>query len=119
VAAGEISRHDEITYGMPVDGRSQLEPPQSSDFLGNNAIGYKTADTVERLTAPHSLGAAAFAIRTAVESVDGSYIKNLITVLDQVPNYGQVFLDMLGNLKTTGLFLTSLVKLSYADLDSG
>ena len=40
-------------------------------------------------------------------------------MLNQVPDYGQVFLDMLENVKTTGLFLTSWAKFSYADLDFG
>jgi len=119
VAAGEISKHDETTFGMPIDGRSQLKPAQPPDYLGNNAIGFKIADTVETLIAPHNLGAAAFAIRTGVKSVNDSYIKNLITVLNQVPDYGQIFLDMLENIKTTGLFLTSWAKFSYADLDFG
>ena len=70
VVAGEISRADETTFGMPIDGRSQLKPAQPPDFLGNNAIGFKVAETVERLIAPQSLGAAAFAIRTGVKSVD-------------------------------------------------
>lgn len=119
VSAGKISRYDQTTFGMPIDGRSQLKPPQPLDFLGNNAIGFKVADTVERLIAPQNLGTAAFAIRTGVKSVDDSYIKDLISVLREVPDYGQVFLDMLEHIKTTGLFLTSWAKFPYADLDFG
>jgi hypothetical protein len=40
-------------------------------------------------------------------------------VLNEVPDYGQVFLDMLEHIKTTGLFLTSWAKFLYADLDFG
>jgi hypothetical protein len=119
VAAGEISSHDETTFGMPIDGRSQLKPAQPPDFLGNNAIGFKVTDTVERLISPQGLGTAAFAIRTGVKSVDNSYLRNLITVLNEVSDYGQVFLDMLEHIKTTGLFLTSWAKFPYADLDFG
>ena len=119
VAAGEISKSDSTTFGMPIDGRSQLSPPQPADFMGNNAIGFKIGESVEKLIAPESLGAAAFAIRTGVKSVDDSYLRNLITVLKEVPDYGQVFLDMLEFIKTTGLFLTSWAKFQYADLDFG
>jgi hypothetical protein len=119
VAAGEISKHDETTFGMPIDGRSQLKPAQPPDYMGNNAIGFKVANTVESLIAPESLGTAAFAIRTGVKSVDNSYLRNLITLLNDVPDYGQVFLDMLEFIKTTGLFLTSWAKFPYAKLDFG
>lgn len=117
VSAGEISKHDETTSGMPIDGRSQLKPTQPPEFLGNNAIGFKVADSVENLIAPRSLRIAAFTIRTGVKSVDDSYIRNLITVLKEVPDYGQVLLSMLEHNNTTGLFLTSWAKFPYADLD--
>jgi hypothetical protein len=119
VAAGEISRNEETTFGMPIDGRSQLKPAQPPDFMGNNAIGFKVTETVERLVAPEGLGIAASTIRTGVKSVDNSYLRNLIAVLKEVPDYGQVFLDMLGSIKTTGLFLTSWAKFPYANLDFG
>jgi hypothetical protein len=56
--------------------------------MGNNAIGFKVAETVERIIAPDGLGAAAFAIRRGVKSVDNAYIRNLIAVLNDVPDYG-------------------------------
>ena len=40
-------------------------------------------------------------------------------MLREVPDYGQVFLDMLEHIKTTGLFLTSWAKFPYADLGFG
>jgi len=120
VAAGEISRNESTTFGMPVDGRSQLKPPQPADYMGNNAIGFKVGESVEMLIAPENgLGAAAFAIRTGVKSVDDTYVKTLIAVLEEVPDYGQVFLDMLEFIKTTGLFVTSWARFAYADLDFG
>jgi hypothetical protein len=117
VAAGEISIHDLTTFGMPIDGRSRLKQP--ADYMGNNAIVFKVGETVERLIAPEYLGTAAYAIRAGVKAVDASYIRTLISILNDVPDYGQVFLDMLESIKTTGLFLTSWARFPYTNLDFG
>jgi hypothetical protein len=117
VTGGEINTHDETTFKMPIEGRSQLKPAQPPDYMGNNAIGFKVANTVESLIAPESLGTAAFAIQTGLKSVNNSCLRNLITSLNDVPDYGQVFLDMLEFIKTTGLFLTSWAKVPCAKLD--
>jgi len=119
VATGEISQDDITTFGMPIDGRGQLRPKQPADFMGNNAIGFKVSETVSRLIAPESLGLAAFAIRAGVKSVDDAYIRTLIGVLKDVPDYGMVFLDMLEFIKTTGLFLTSWARFPYQGLHWG
>ena len=120
VAAGEISKDENTTFGMPIDGRSQLSPKQPVDWIGNNAIGFKVGETVARLiNAETGLGLAAFAIRAGVKSVDDTYIRTLISVLQSVPDYGQVFLDMLEFIKTTGLFVTSWARFGYQGLEWG
>jgi hypothetical protein len=119
LAVGEIGKHSETTFRMPIDGRSQLKPAQPPDYVGNNAIGFKVTEAIERLIAPEGLGAAAFAIRTGFKSVDNTYLRTLIAELKVVPDYGQVFLDMPEFIKTTGLFLTSWAKFPYANLDFG
>jgi hypothetical protein len=113
---GAIAPSDTTTFGMPIDGRTQLFPPLPADFLGNLAVCFKIGESVQNLVAPEHLGAAAFQIHAGVKSVDDTYLKNFIALLQQVPDVGQVFIDCLENIKTTGLFLTSWTKFDYAAL---
>ncbi len=116
---GAIAPSDTTTFGMPIDGRTQLSPPLPADFLGNLAVCFKIGESVQNLVAPERLGAAAFQIHAGVKSVDDTYLKNFIALLQQVPDVGQVFIDCLENIKTTGLFLTSWTKFDYAALKWG
>ena len=105
--AGIITTSDASNFRMPIDGRAQLSPPLPADFLGNLAVYFKVGESVQELIAPENLGAAAFQIRAGVKSVDDTYLKTFVTLLQEVPDMGQVFIDFLKHIKTTGLFLTS------------
>ena len=74
---------------------------------------------MQELIAPENLGAAAFQIRAGVKSVDDAYLKNFVTLLQEVPDMGQVFIDCLEHIKTTGLFLMSWARFDYAGLSWG
>jgi hypothetical protein len=116
---GAIAPSDTPTFGMPIDGRTQLFLPLPADFLGNLAVCFKIGESVQTLVAPEHLGAAAFQIRAGVKSVDDTYLKDFIALLKQVPDVGQVFIDCLENIKTSGLFLMSWTKFDYAALKWG
>lgn len=116
---GTIAPSDTATFGMPIDGRPQLSPPLPADFLGNLAVCFKIGESVQHLIAPSNLGAAAFQIRAGVKSVNDTYLQNFIALLQHVPDVGQVFIDCLATIKTTGLFLTSWTKFDYAALEWG
>lgn len=114
--AGIITASDASTFGMPIDGRSQLSPPLPTDFLGNLAIRFKVGESVKKSTAPENLRAAAFQIRAGVKSVDDVYLKNLVTLLQEVPDTGKLFIDCLEHIKTTGLILTSWAKFDECEI---
>ena len=114
--AGIITASHTSTFGMSIDGRSQLSPPLPADFLGNLAVCFKVDESVQKLIASEILGAAAFQIRGGVKSVDDTYLKNFIALLQELPDMGQLFIDCLENIKTTGLFLTSWARFDYAGL---
>ncbi|MCJ1473365.1 hypothetical protein MMC13_002016 [Lambiella insularis] len=116
---GAIAASATTTFGMPIDGRSQLTPPLPADFLGNIAVCFKVGATVRELVAAESLGAAAFQIRAGVRSVDDAYLRTFIGLLQQVPDVGQVSIDCLEHIKSTGLFLTSWAKFDYSALQWG
>ncbi|KAK3171121.1 hypothetical protein OEA41_003205 [Lepraria neglecta] len=117
--ASIITTTDASTFGMPIDGRSQLSPPLPADFLRNLAVCFKVGESVQELIPPENLGAAGFQIRSGVKSVDDAYLKNFVTLLQEVPDMGQVFIDCLEHIKTTGLFLTSWARFDYAGLSWG
>ena len=117
--AGIVTASDASTFGKPIDGRSQLSTPLPIDFLGNLAVRFKVGESVQKLTAPENLRAAAFQIRAGVKSVDDIYLKNLVTLLQEEPDTGQLFINCLEHIKTTGLILTSWARFDYAGLSWG
>jgi len=68
---------------------------------------------------PQNLGAAAFQVHAGIKSVDDTYLRKFIALLKEVPDVGQVFIDCLEHMKTTGLFLTPWAKFDYAGLNWG
>lgn len=87
--------------------------------MGNFAVGFKLSESTQHLIAPENLGAAAFQVHAGIKSVDDTYLRKFIALLKEVPDIGQVFIDCLEHMKTTGLFLTPWAKFDYAGLNWG
>jgi len=112
-----ITEEDTVRFAFPVEFRQLVQPPLSSNYIGNAVLMTKVKLPVKTLLGPDGLSIAAATIRAGVKEVDATYIDNFIAVAKSLEDPRQLKINLMLEDPHTGFGSTSYKGFAHGTLD--